>query len=223
MASGFAVQLDGRAPRTPAGAALVLPSLALAQLIAAEWEAQAPHIELAHMPATRLAFTAIDRIAATREQTVAEIARYADADHLCYRAPAPASLTERQAVQWDPLLAWADQALGLSFTPTEGVLHRPQSPQTLAAVAALAEGLDDFALAGLAYAVGLFGSVILALAVLRGRLPAEAAFDLARLDELFQEAQWGVDADAAERTASQRLDALMIGAWFTALAWPFSR
>ena len=49
-------------------------------------------------------------------------------------------------------------------------------------------------------AAGLFGSAILALALQRGRLTGEAAFDLSRLDEAFQEEQWGVDAEAAVRS-----------------------
>jgi chaperone required for assembly of F1-ATPase len=217
---GFAVLLDGRPPRTPAGARLVLPTLALAQLIAAEWAAQAAHVALDHMPATRLAYTALDRIAAARPETVGEIVDYANADLLCYRAPAPATLTDRQARDWDPLLDWAGEALGLSFTSVTGVIHQPQSEATLEGVAEIAGALDDFALAGLAYATVLFGSAILALAVAHGRLTAQAAFDLSRLDEAFQEAQWGVDAEAAERTARRRGEAEMIGGWFGGLQNP---
>src|SRR5277367_2871493 len=41
---GFAVQLDGRTPRSPTGAALVLPTAALAETVASEWEAQLEYI-----------------------------------------------------------------------------------------------------------------------------------------------------------------------------------
>jgi len=215
---GFAVHLDGRPPRTPSGARLVLPSLALAELIAAEWAAQGSHIALSDMPATRLAYTALDRIAAARAETVGEIVRYAGSDLLCYRAEAPASLTDLQAARWGPLLDWAASALGLSFVAVTGIIHRPQPPSALDGVAALAEALDDVTLAALAYATSLFGSAILALAVRHGALTAEEAFDLSRLDEAFQERQWGVDAEAAERTAARRGEAVMIGAWFAALS-----
>ena len=56
-------------------------------------------------------------------------------------------------------------------------------------------------MAGLAHATALFGSAVLALALHRGELDAEAAFELSRLDEAFQQARWGVDEEAAERTA----------------------
>lgn len=214
---GFVVLLDGRPPRSPAGKRLIVPTRPLAEMIAEEWAAQAPYVELAHMPATRLAYTAIDRIGVARAVTIDEIVGYAGADLLCYRAEAPASLTERQAAQWGPLLDWARDDLGLTFIALTGIVHRPQLPATLNGVSALAGALDDFALAGLAYATVLFGSAVLALAVLRRRLTAVAAFDLSRLDEDFQERQWGVDAEAAERTALRRLDAAMVGAWFQAL------
>jgi chaperone required for assembly of F1-ATPase len=214
---GFAVHLDGRPPRTPSGARLVVPSQALAELIAAEWAAQGSHIALSDMPATRLAHTALDRIAAARAETIGEIVRYAGSDLLCYRAEAPASLTELQAARWGPLLDWAASDLGLSFVAVTGIIHQPQPPAALGGVAALAEALDDVALAALAQATSLFGSAILALAVQRGQLTAEAAFDLSRLDEAFQERQWGVDAEAAERTALRRREALMLGVWFESL------
>jgi chaperone required for assembly of F1-ATPase len=43
------------------------------------------------------------------------------------------------------------------------------------------------------------GSLVLGLAVARGRLAAEAAHRLAILDETFQERLWGTDAQALAR------------------------
>jgi len=62
LESGFGVTLDARALRTPAGVRLMLPRLALAELVAAEWSAQEGVIDYGLMPATRLAFTAADRL-----------------------------------------------------------------------------------------------------------------------------------------------------------------
>ena len=44
------------------------------------------------------------------------------------------------------------------------------------------------------------------------------ALELSRVDEIFQEAQWGVDAEAAERTARLRVEAAMLDRWFRGLA-----
>ncbi len=215
---GFAVALDGRVPRSPAGAELVLPTEALAHLSAEEWAAVGELVEPATMPATRLAFTAIDRIPAVRAETADEIAAYAGSDALCYLAEGPSGLVERQAREWGPWRDWAARELGVTLVPAEGIVHRAQDAAALARVRELALALDDFGLAALALATPLLGSAVLALALQRGVLEAEAAFDLSRLEEDHQERQWGVDAEAAERTAARRAEAVLLGRWFRGLA-----
>ena len=214
---GFAVQLDGRTPKSPARKPLILPSKALADMIAAEWDAQVDYIDNSLMPASRLAFTAIDRISETRAEVAKEITAYAASDHLCYRAEHPTPLVERQDREWGAILDWAKAEYGFVFTPVGGIIHQPQPPATLAAVEALALTLDDFALAGVAFASGLFGSTVLALAVRAGRLTGQRALDLSRLEEMFQAEQWGQDAEATARAAFLAVEAEMIDRWFAAL------
>jgi len=214
---GHAVLLDGRTPRAPGGAPLILPTPALAQLTAAEWDAQDPHIVMTSMPAVRLAYTALEKINAAREAVADEIARYAGSDLLCYRAEGPRELVAEQAAAWDPLLDWARADLGVALEPTTGIVHRQQPAESLARVRALALDCDDFALTALAHAAGLLGSAVLALALQRGRLTGEAAHDLARLDEAFQERLWGVDAEAAIRTEGRLAEAVLLERWFRAL------
>jgi len=216
-ADGFVVLLDGRAPKTPAHARMVLPTEAAARLVADEWAAQGEFIEPGTMPATRLAATAIDRVSQTREPVADEIASYVGSDLLCYLAEHPASLVVEQTRDWAPWRDWAASELGIHVEATQGIIHRPQPLESIARVRALALALDDFALTGLATAVPLFGSAILGLALQRGALGGEAAFELSRLDEAFQERQWGIDADNAERTAARRAEAALLERWFRAL------
>lgn len=218
LGAGHGVMLDGRPVRTPAGARLELPTAALAALVAAEWQAQGERIAMADMPATRLAFTTVDAVAAARVALAEEVGRWAGADALCYFAEGPSSLVERELLQWGPTLDWAEETLGLALVRVTGLVHQPQPQATLDRARALALDLDDYALAGLAMAAGLFGSAVLALALHRGRLGGEAALELSRLDEAFQEEQWGVDAESAARTARMRSEAVMLGRWFQALA-----
>ena len=215
---GFGVTLDARNVKTPAGAVLTLPTRALAELIAAEWAAQAEVIVIPAMPATRLAFTTVDLAPDARGPLADQVAGFAASDLLCYFVEGPETLLERELAHWAPVLDWADRELDLRFIRTTGILHQPQPPETVDRVRALAAGLDDFGLVGVAHAAGLFGSAILALALQRGELTGEAAFDLSRLDEAFQEERWGVDEEAAARTAGMRADAVMLGKWFEALA-----
>jgi chaperone required for assembly of F1-ATPase len=214
---GFAVALDGRIAKTPAGRPLAAPTHRLADLLAAEWEAQASVIDMNAMPLTRMAFTAIDRTAERAPETAKEVARYADADVLCYFAEEPQLLLEAEVAHWLPVLDWARDALGLEMTRAHGIAHRPQPPRTLARVEALALELEPFALTGLVFCAALFGSAVLALAVQRRQLHGEAAFELSRLDEALQVQRWGEDAEAAARTAGLRAEAQMAGRWFEAL------
>ncbi|OGN51365.1 MAG: ATPase [Caulobacterales bacterium RIFOXYB1_FULL_67_16] len=214
---GWAVLLDGRTPKTPDKALLVLPTEASARLVAAEWAAQGQFLDPSTMPATRLASTAIDRIGQAREAVADEIAAYAGSDVVCYLAEHPNPLVERQTREWRPWRDWAAREMGVILTPVSGIVHQPQSPEAVARVKAHALSLDDFRLTGLATAVPLFGSAVLALAVEQGALEGGVAFDLSRIDEQFQEEQWGVDAEAAERTEARRAEAELLQRWFEAL------
>jgi len=214
---GFAVLLDGRRAKTPAGAPLSAPTEALAQLLADEWDAQGEWIDTAAMPANRLAFTALDRTPGAREAVAGEVARYAGSDLLCYFAEEPAALVEREVAHWGPVLEWAEEALGLCFVRAAGIVHRPQPPETVERARALAAELDDFSLSGLAFGAALLGSTVLAFAMQRGQLHGQAAFELSHLDETFQRERWGLDAEAAERAERMRAEALMLERWFAAL------
>jgi chaperone required for assembly of F1-ATPase len=215
---GFAVLLDGRIAKTPKGEALAAPTEALGRMLAEEWDAQGETIRYASMPTVRLAMTAIDQTGRVREAVADEVARFAGSDLVCYLAEEPPALVEREAAAWGPWLAWFRDALAVPLTPATGISPKPQSPEALARVKALALELDDFALSGLAYGAALFGSAVLGFAVAKGALSAAEAFELSRIDEAFQEERWGIDAEAAERTERLRLEALMLGRWFGALA-----
>ena len=214
---GFAVRLDGKIARSPGGAPLVAPTRALAALICSEWTAQVEVIRFIDMPATRLAHTALDALPLRRAQTGASVAEFAAHDLICYFADGPRTLVERQAATWRPLLAWARNARGLHFRQTTGIAHVEQPAATLAAVEALAAGLDDFSLAALAFAAALFGSAILALALKARRLDGREALAAARLDESFQEERWGVDGESEGKARALEAEAVMLERWFRAL------
>ena len=134
MNGGFTVTLDGRTLRGPKGAPTVMPTEALAALVAQEWAGQGETLELASMAATRLANTALESIPQAREATAQQVADYAGTDLLCYRAETPAGLVARQAERWDPILARAETELGLVVIPATGIVLQPQPPLTLVRV-----------------------------------------------------------------------------------------
>jgi chaperone required for assembly of F1-ATPase len=203
---GWGVALDGWPMRTPARHELLVPSKALADAIAAEWDAQRDEIRPATMPLTRLAATAIDRTGIQRDLVVAETAKYAGTDLVCYRAERPPELVARQHAEWQPLIDWAMQRYDASLAVTSGILPRPQSPAALKAFAAVVAAQDDLRLTALHAMTAACGSLVIALALMEGRLDAEAAFAVSQLEETFQIAAWGEDAEAAARRGALAAD-----------------
>jgi chaperone required for assembly of F1-ATPase len=199
---GWGVALDGRPMRTPAKHELIVPSAALAEAIAAEWDAQQDEIRPATMPLTRLAATAIDRTRTQRELVVAEAANYAGTDLVCYRAEHPPALIARQHAEWQPLIDWAMQRYDAALAVTSGVVPQPQSPAALKAFAAAVAAQDDFRLTALHTMTTACGSLVIALALMERRLDAASAFAVSQLDETFQIEAWGEDAEATARRKS---------------------
>lgn len=214
---GFQVLLDGRSPRSAKGAKLSAPTQALAQMLAEEWAAQGEFIDMQVMVATRLAFTALEAIPPAREAVAQQFADYAGSDLVCYFAEEPAALVQRQEEHWGPVLDRAEEELALAFVRAAGIRHQAQPETTLATVKRLALETDDFGLAGLAFGAPLFGSAILTLALQKGWLTAEQAHALSRVDEAYQEEKWGIDEEAAERTARLLEESKMLERWFRAL------
>ena len=193
---GWAIQLDGRPVRTPAGAPLRLPNPALAEAIADEWRAIDGEVDPRAMPLTGLANAAIDRVAPEKDAFAGGLARYGEADLACYRSEWPPELVERQAQCWDPLLAWARRRFDVDFVTTSGLIHVPQPPATIERLAHEVAALDAFRLAGLSPLVTVGGSLIAALAVLEKAFSVEDAWAAVSIDERWQLEQWGGDSDA---------------------------
>lgn len=203
---GWGVTLDGRPVRTPARAPLAVPSRALAEAIAGEWQAQVDEIKPSTMPLTGLSNAAIDRVTPERESFAASLAAYAATDLLAYRAGSPAPLVARQSAAWDPLLAWATARYDVALMTTTGIAHVAQSPGALARIGTAYAALDPFRLAALSLVVTITGSAIIGLAFAEGHVDAAEAWAAGHLDELWQAEQWGADplaaAAQAERQAS---------------------
>ncbi|MBI1415618.1 MAG: ATPase [Limimaricola sp.] len=213
---GWTVHLDDKPVMTPARAPLVVPTPAMAEAIAAEWQAQDKVVDPRTMPVTRMANSALDKVAPSHAAVVAHLAAYGETDLLCYRAETPAELAARQAEAWDPLLDWAAEALGARLRVGVGVLPVMQDRAALDRLSARVAAHDTFALTGLHDLVALSGSLVLGLAVAEARLEADAAWVLSRLDEDWQIAQWGED-DEATASAQARRDGFVTAARF--LQW----
>jgi len=195
---GYTVRLDTRAVKTPARRALVLPTLAMAQAIALEWDAQQGLVNPNKMPLTRAANSAIDKVAEQFDAVAHQLAAYAGTDLLCYRATGPQPLIERQALGWAPVLDWAAVTLNAPLTATAGVMHIPQPEQSLNRLSDRLFAMTPFQLAAAHDLIAISGSLVLALAVAHDHLTPLQAWELSRIDETWQNEEWGIDEDAAQ-------------------------
>ena len=203
---GHEILLDGRAVKTPARAALRVPTRGLADAIAEEWNSQGETIEPRAMPLTGLANVAIDRMGPERESFVAGLARYAESDLLCYRAEGPDALAARQAQHWAPLLEWARRRFDVDFEIVEGIVHRPQPAGTVDRLRRAVEARGPFELAGLSPLVTISGSLVIALALAERAIDLAAAWEAATVDEAWQSEKWGADAEAERTLAARRAE-----------------
>ncbi|HUK10443.1 MAG TPA: ATP12 family protein [Stellaceae bacterium] len=196
---GFRVTLDGKPVRTPAKQPLVVPSRRLAQGIAEEWMAQGETVDLRSLGLTRLASIALDLVQPRRGAVIAEVAKYAATDLVCYRAETPPELVRRQHEAWQPLVDWATLRFDAPLLVTSGILPAEQPAATLTALAAAVAAYDTHRLAALHFATAACGSLVLALALIEGRLGADAAFAAAELEQSFEIERWGEDPEQTRR------------------------
>lgn len=205
---GFAVLLDGRPVKTPAGKRLAVPSKTLAEAMVAEWEEQGEEIRPKSMPMTQLASTALDRVGPERAAILDQLSKFAGTDLLCYRADFPPDLVARQNALWQPLLDWAAETLGARLAVTSGIVAVEQPEAAMAPLLARLEGYDLWRLTAAQAACAAAGSLVLALAMVEGRLDGQQTYELSQLDESYQIEKWGEDWEAADRRAALQRDIL---------------
>ena len=210
---GWTIKLDGKPVKTPARAALVVPTLPLANAIADEWRDVDGTIDPRTMPLTGLANAATDRVGPECAVFAAGLARYAEADLVCYRAEGPHSLLERQQEHWDKLLAWARRRYDVDFATTSGLIHVAQPAATVERLGHEVAALDAFQLAGLSPLATVGGSLVAALAILEKAIAPEQAWKDVSVDERWQLEQWGSDAEAETALENRRRD-FLAGATF---------
>ena len=114
--------------------------------------------------------------------------------------------------------AWVEASLGtaremtirellndrLSRSPVSDVDETTQIRSAMVLIQMIAAGVSTGLIAHAALDFDVEGSLVIGLALARGRLDADAAFRLSQLDELYQAGRWGEDAEAAKRRKALR-------------------
>lgn len=214
---GFGVRLDGRAIKSVGGRPQLVPTRALAEALAAEWDRQGEEIDPAHFLYRDMTDYALDVVTGDPAAVASEILPYAETDTLCYRAEPDEAFAARQRLMWEPLLLDAETRLGITFVRVSGIIHKPQPPETLARLQAELDRLNPFELAALRNTASLAASLVIGLTALMPGVDLDALWDAANLEEDWQAELWGKDEEALERR-ERRSAAFAAAARFAGLA-----
>lgn len=203
---GYVVRLDGKPLRTPLKNLVLLDSKPLAEAVAEEWMRQGGgEVQPLSMPLTLLANTMMDKTKGEGRQEVSDrLLEYGGSDLVCYFATHPAELVRRHEAQWRPLILWMKERYGIVFDEVSGIQYHHQPQESMDRLEKLLQGLSpaDFTVVQAASATA--GSLVIALALLEGRLSADEAYQASCVDEIYQLDTWGDDPEARQRLEAVR-------------------
>lgn len=219
---GYAVHLDGKPIRTPSKSILIASHENMAALSKAEWDAQGDKIDHTTMPVTQLLNTKQDRISGQRGALEDEVLKYINTDLLCYRADAPEELVARQDKIWQPHLDWFSKQYGPEFETTHGLGVLKQDQNIHDAIDREIRALDDDRFTLVQMITPACGSIILALAFIKGAASADDLLACAYLEEdykfdFYNEAVHGGDPLTEKKKAILRRDLEAAAAYLRAL------
>ncbi|XP_006658890.1 ATP synthase mitochondrial F1 complex assembly factor 2 [Oryza brachyantha] len=206
--NGWTVMLDYRTLKSPAKRPLKLQSRTLAMAIAAEWEYQeSDGIRPFTMPLMKLACTALERVPLTRKRIIDNLMKKFHQDLVFCRSPADNELTvgvhQRQQEKIDPILDWVNTEFGFKPVVYTSFFGGHQDEGLAKAVETVLKNTTDFELASIDAMAAAAHSLVIPLAIFRGRLGIEQAIELIRLEEDHQVDRWGLvegghDVDIAD-------------------------
>ena len=194
--TGYLIKLDDKILKTPAKKQMLLPTEALAKKVASEWGKQVEEVDPTSMPFTKSSNAALDKVSEQFEEVSSLLGEYGDTDLLYYRADSPPELQKRQKTGWDPIVNWAENTFKVQINCGMGIVYIPQDAKLFSEINIKINSLSIFELTAFYDMVSITGSLILGLAIINGRLSAEEAYQLSRIDEQWQLEQWGEDEEA---------------------------
>ncbi|TIX51296.1 ATP12 family chaperone protein [Alteraurantiacibacter aquimixticola] len=214
---GWHVTLDGRGIKTPGRASQIVPSEALAGLLAEEWRAQGEKIDPRSFVYRDMADYAIDVVRKDRADAVGNLLNYSQTDTLCYRGDPEDPLFQRQEELWEPLLKTCEARHGITFSRVSGIMFDQQPEATQQRLREVLDAMDDFTLAGLQTMTSIAASLVVGLEALEDGADPEQLFATANAEEDWQAELWGWDFEAEDRR-KLRLEAFTLAHEFVKAA-----
>lgn len=202
------VTLDGRGLKTVRGASQLVPTKALAQALANEWDIVGEELDPGAFPLRDMADYAIDVVAGARGEVADKLIAYADTDTLLYRADPDEPLYARQQAEWEPVVSAFERRECVTLKRVSGIIHVGQDEVALATLRERLRAFDAFTLAGLEAMTNLAASLTIGLTAIEPDADAPTLWRAASLEEEWQADEWGRDYEAEERRARRQADFL---------------
>lgn len=109
---------------------------------------------------------------------------------------------KEQEKNWSPIIVWANQTVNVDFKKTDSLEVQSENVNTSSRLKDYLSSLSDKELSGFYIAALNMRSVLLALALVKGKINANEAFELSELEELYQARKWGTEPVAEARRNS---------------------
>jgi chaperone required for assembly of F1-ATPase len=208
----FSIELSGERLKKPVFVKsqehekLFIPTKAIADKIAEEWQEQKENIDFNTMPITRIAITAMDYVITGRDDILNKMYSYMETDSICYRSDRHPKLTVIQQKELNPIIEWMKEKFDVHMMVTKGIMPIPQFPDSIDNLKNILQGYDNHKLTIAYLAASTCSSVVLAIALLEKRINAKEAFDLSNLDETFNMENWGMDPIIIKRRKEIQAD-----------------
>lgn len=211
---GFLIALDDKPMRSPASRDFILPTRALADAVATEWQAQEKTIEPHTMPFMQLAATAIDHVPLVRADMEERLLAYLDTDLVCVRASAPDDLVKSQNIFWQPPLDWFNARYDVHLEASTGLTGKAVSPTCRQRLAQVLAALSPWQLIGVQTVSLACGSLVLGLSLFEGAMKTDDLFAAAELEATYQIEKWGEDSEAQARRMALKRELRDVALWF---------
>ena len=206
----YEVQLDGRSVKLPESKQpLSVPTLALAEHIAAEWDAQDGAIVPDSMPLMQIASTCLDKVSGLRAAMHAQLMKYVDTDLLFYRTDNPPDLRALQEAAWDPVLAMFADEYNVQPQVTDGLVALSQPAALHTAIDGLLSDLSDEAFTVAQIAVPASGSLITGILFTQGKLDADQVLAIARVEERHKDSIYDAEKYGPDPAIEKSDEAMM--------------
>jgi chaperone required for assembly of F1-ATPase len=149
-------------------------------------------------------------VAQNTAEVVALLSEFAQTDVLLFWHP-KAEINAVQQQNWQPVLDKINRSLNSVFKSSSGINILPQNKTSAQIFAQALKGLPINDLTAVYVAALNLKSPLLAYALAQKIITPDEAFSLAFLEELYQNKEWGEDAEALQRRAQIKAEIKQVG------------